>query len=83
MRAVPLLCGLYAGIYLTTDEKAPKNFSQGSRIMPAGMIKIHKHKYIVTCGRKYLSDKEASWKLFVDRNTRSWIIFISEKLCLL
>jgi hypothetical protein len=83
VRAVPRLCGFYPGICLTTEKKSPKNFSQGSRRVPAGMMKIRKHKYIVTCGRKYLLDKEASWKLFGGRNKEPWIIFISEKLCLL
>ena len=31
MRAVPRLCELYPGICLTTEEKARKNLSQGSR----------------------------------------------------
>jgi len=31
VRAVPRLCELYRGIYLTTGEKARKNISQGSR----------------------------------------------------
>jgi hypothetical protein len=30
VRAVPRLCGFYPGICLTTEEKARKNFSQGS-----------------------------------------------------
>ena len=38
MRAVPRLCDLYPGICLTTEEKARKNLSQGSRRMPVGMI---------------------------------------------
>jgi hypothetical protein len=29
--AVPILCELYPGICLTTEEKARKNLSQGSR----------------------------------------------------
>ena len=33
----------YPGICLTTEEKAWKNLSQGSRRVPAGMMKIHKH----------------------------------------
>ena len=41
--AVPRLCGLYPGIYLTTDEKALENLSQGSRRVQAGTMKIHKH----------------------------------------
>jgi len=39
VRAVPRLCALYRGIYLTTEEKARKNFSQGSRRMPVGTMK--------------------------------------------
>ena len=44
------LCELYPGICLTTEEKAWKNLSQGSRRVPAGTMKteyteqnIHKH----------------------------------------
>ena len=36
VRAVPRLCKLYPGICLTTEEKARKNLSQGSRRMPVG-----------------------------------------------
>jgi hypothetical protein len=43
VRTVPRLCGLYPGIRLTTEEKARKKLSQGSRRVPAGMMKIHKH----------------------------------------
>jgi hypothetical protein len=43
MLAVPRLCELYPGIYLTTEEKALKNLSQGSQRVPAGTMKIHKH----------------------------------------
>ena len=32
--AVPHLCELYSSIYLTTEEKARKNLSQGSRRAP-------------------------------------------------
>jgi N-acetyl-gamma-glutamylphosphate reductase len=57
VRAVPRLCGFYPGICLTTEEKARKNLSQGSRRMPVGKgyteqsivsIKIHKHNDNVT-----------------------------------
>jgi hypothetical protein len=34
VRAVPRLCELYPGIFLTTEEKAQKNLSQGSRKVP-------------------------------------------------
>ena len=37
--AVPRLCDLYPGICLTTEEKARKNLSQGSRRMPVGTMK--------------------------------------------
>ena len=43
VRAVPRLCGLYPGICLTTEEKARKNLSQGSRRVPAGTMTIHKY----------------------------------------
>jgi len=43
VRAVPRLCELYPGTCLTTKEKARKNLSQGSRRVPAGTIKKHKH----------------------------------------
>jgi hypothetical protein len=39
VRAVPLLCELYPGICLTTEEKARKNLSQGSRRVPVGTMK--------------------------------------------
>jgi len=41
--AVPRFCGFYPGICLTTEEKARKNLSQGSRRAPAGTMKMHKH----------------------------------------
>ena len=40
VRAVPRLCGFYPGLYVTTEEKARKNVSQGSRRVPAGTMKI-------------------------------------------
>jgi hypothetical protein len=52
---VPRLCELCPGIYLTIEEKARKNLSQGSRRMPVGKMKteyteqniqtigVHKH----------------------------------------
>ena len=40
VRAVPRLCELYPGICLTTEEKARRNLSQGSRRVPAGTMKI-------------------------------------------
>jgi hypothetical protein len=43
VRAVPHLCGFYPGICLTNEEKAWKNLSQGSRSVPAGTMKVHKH----------------------------------------
>jgi len=38
-RAVSCLCELYPGIYLTTEEKARENLSQGSRRAPVGPMK--------------------------------------------
>ena len=37
--AVPLVCELYPGICLTTEEKARKKLSQDSRRVPAGTMK--------------------------------------------
>jgi hypothetical protein len=52
VRALPRLCAFYLSFCLTTEEKAWKTLSQGSRRVPAGTIKIHKrtirihiHKY--------------------------------------
>ena len=39
VRAVPRLFELYPGICLTTEEKARKNLSQGSRRVPVGTMK--------------------------------------------
>jgi hypothetical protein len=39
--AVPRLCELYPGICLTTEEKARKNLTKGSRRVPAGTLKVH------------------------------------------
>jgi hypothetical protein len=39
VRAVPRLCELYPGICLTTDKKAWRNLSQGSRRVPVGTMK--------------------------------------------
>ena len=36
---VPRLCETYPGICLTTEEKARKNLSQGTRRMSVGMMK--------------------------------------------
>jgi len=51
VQAVSRLCALYTGICLTTEEKAQKNLSQGSRRAPVGMMKteyteqdIHNHE---------------------------------------
>jgi hypothetical protein len=46
VRAVPRLCELYPGICLTTEEKARKNLSYGSRKVPrypGGSIPGHIH----------------------------------------
>ena len=39
VRAVTCLCELYPGVCLTTEEKAWKNLSQGSRRVPVGTMK--------------------------------------------
>ena len=43
VRAVPRLGELYPGICLTTEEKARKTLSQGSRRVPVGTMKINNH----------------------------------------
>jgi hypothetical protein len=42
VRTVPHICGFHPDICLTTEEKW-KTLSQGSRRVPAGTMKIHKH----------------------------------------
>jgi len=52
VRAVPRVCELYPGICLTTEEKARKNLSQGSRRVPVGTMKTDVFiitKTICTC----------------------------------
>ena len=39
VRAVPRVCELYPGICLTTEEKARKNLSQGSRRVSVGTMR--------------------------------------------
>ena len=39
MWAMPHFCELYPGIYLTTEEKAWKNLSHGSRRVQVGTMK--------------------------------------------
>ena len=57
-----LLCDLYPGICLTTEEKARKNLSQGSRRVPVGTMKtgyteqnIHDNKTIQNYQRDALN----------------------------
>jgi len=40
VQAVPLLCRLYLGLCLTTEERARENLSQSSRRVPPGKMKI-------------------------------------------
>ena len=47
LRAVPHICELPPGTWLTTEEKARKNLSQGSRRVPAGTMKLHNHTIII------------------------------------
>ena len=50
VQAVSRHCGFYPGICLTTEEKARINLSQGSRRVPAGTMKIHKHTIMMLVG---------------------------------
>jgi len=73
VRAVPRLCELYPGICLTAKEKTRKNLSQGSRRVPAGTMKIHKHKirinrhiylltYLLIYLLAYSIEQSSSWE---------------------
>jgi hypothetical protein len=71
MRAVPCLCQLYPGICLTTEEKAWKNLSQGSRSVPDGTMKteyteqnIHNNKNIYQ-GRTNVREAEVGFFLAI------------------
>ena len=55
---MPRLCELYPGICLTTEEKARKNLSQGSRIMPVGTMKTE-YTWNINCVGKM----KTSWTL--------------------
>ena len=48
MRTVPRLCEVYIGICLTTEEKALKNISQGSRKKLVGKEYTEQTKYLNT-----------------------------------
>ena len=67
MRAVPRLDELYPGICLTTEEKARKNLSQGSRRVPVDMMKteyteqnIHNNKLRGLSPRANYTDRAAA-----------------------
>jgi len=53
VRAAPRLCELYPGICLTTEQKARKNLSQGSRRVPVGTMRT---EYNVTLLRSRLTN---------------------------
>jgi hypothetical protein len=54
VRALPRLCDLYSGICLTTEEKARKNLSQGSRRVPAGTMKTEYTEQNIHNNKKYI-----------------------------
>jgi hypothetical protein len=57
--AVPLLCELYPGICLTTEEKARKNLNQGSRRVAVGTVKReHTEQSIHKQNRTYMKRTE-------------------------
>jgi len=41
---MPRLCELYPAICPTTEEKARKNLSEGSRRVPVGTLTVHMFK---------------------------------------
>ena len=54
MRAVPRICELHPGICLTTEEKAQKNLSQGSRRVPVGTMKT---EYDLDFEERYITNE--------------------------
>jgi hypothetical protein len=67
VRAVPRLCNVYPGIGLTTEVKAWKNLSQGSRRVPAGTMKIHKHTIRIRKHKRIHRHMITVRKVFVQR----------------
>ena len=57
VRTVPHLCGFYPGICLTTEEKARKNLSQGSRRVPVRTMNI--------LGARRWLDRFTIWTLYM------------------
>ena len=52
VRAVPRLCELYPGFCLTTEEKARKNLSQGSRTVAVGKMKTEYTEHSIRTNNK-------------------------------
>ena len=86
MRVVPQLCEFYLGICLTTEEKARKTLSQGSRRMTVGTMKTEYTEQSIQTIRistpKYRSSVFASRHILVTLNqltqsTLATIRFIS------
>ena len=77
MRAVPRLCEFYPGICLTTEEKARKNLSQGSRRIPSH-YKTHTHTlqnthtHYKTHITKQYKTTTVQIKTNTEQDTRKW-----------
>ena len=55
-------CRFYPGICLTTEEKARKNHIEGSRMVPAGTMKIHKRTIRIQTYNKNTSMSPAGFE---------------------
>jgi hypothetical protein len=70
VRAVPRLCELYPGICFTTEEKARKNLSLGSRKVPrypGGSSPVH--IYTHTIHRKHSETEYTERNIHSNKNT--------------
>jgi len=65
VRAVPCLCGFYPDICLTTEEKAQKTLSPGSRRLPADTLKISNFMNISALGAEFLPCGRADMKKLI------------------
>jgi len=76
VRVVPRLCVLYPGFCFTTEVKARKNLSQGSRRVPVGTMNIHEHTIRIHRhnNRKHIG------KRIRGRPRKRWIVDIEEDM---
>ena len=61
---MPRLCELYPGICLTTEEKARKNLSQGSRRVPVGTIQTKRYATKYTARVQSVRQTQRNFAIF-------------------